>query len=301
MKTPSTLSSTRSVGEFIDNLLKQSHIYERTITKSGWCLREALLHIASSDTERWYPILSHHGAPSLYHSIPSCRHEDAIQDMKRPLTCFESLCRIVAGQQLAGAAAQAVWNRLLLVTEPTLTPSKVLALNALGLVDNLQKPVGLSMNKARSIVGLAKKFDDGTLSDVFLQGASDDDIRNTLLTVRGIGPWSCDMFLLFHLERPDVMPFGDLGVRKGMAKHFSIRGSGKMGALCHKKDYDKMMDLVRPFQPYRSLFSFYMWRVADANEGDSSAAYSRDKDIQKTSQFVTSDKPKKRLKTSLNN
>jgi DNA-3-methyladenine glycosylase II len=296
--TLSIVSSKPCVGTLIDSLLKQSSICDKTITKSGWCIREALLHITSFDEEdRWYDILRRHGAPSLYDTGPSCREEDTIQDMKRPITCFQSLCRIVAGQQLAGAAAQAVWNRMLHVTQPTLTPATVLALEESGLVDNFQKPIGLSMTKARSIVDLAKKFQEGTLSETFLQSALDDDIRDALLKVHGIGPWSCDMFLLFHLERPDVMPLGDLGVRKGMAKHFSIRGSGKMGVICPKKDYNKLMDLTRPFQPYRSVFSFYMWRVADdTNRQHPSATSPLNQNIQRSPNVVTPDEPRKRLK-----
>jgi DNA-3-methyladenine glycosylase II len=124
-------------------------------------------------------------------------------------------------------------------------------------------------------VDLAEKFEAGILNDAFLQTASEHDVREALLQVKGIGPWSCDMFLLFYLERPDVMPLGDLGVRKGIAKHFGVRGSGKQGSLCPKKDVDKMNDAVKAYAPYRSLLSFYMWKVVDTPDffvGDDSDA-----------------------------
>jgi 3-methyladenine DNA glycosylase/8-oxoguanine DNA glycosylase len=201
--------------------------------------------------------------------------------MKTPSNAFESLCRIVAGQQLAGAAAQAVWRRLLETTQHTLTPSTIISLTENdGLVDNLQKPAGLSLAKARSILDLSERFMRGDLSEDLLKTASEDTVRETLLQVRGLGPWSCDMFLMFCLERSNIMPLGDLGVRKGLCRAFSLRGSAKAGALCPKKDFDCIQATVEPFAPYQSLLSFYMWKAAD------------------TVDFYNS--PKKRSKTSAN-
>lgn len=248
----------------LDNLLQDAGI-QNTTTKGGWCLREGLVHVVTANNHALQQIVLHCGPPRVYQLSPqTCRHEDdAIQNMTNPTTCFESLCRIVSGQQLAGAAAQTVWKRLLETTKQQLTPTAVLELAQQSLVDRLQKPAGLSGAKARSIVDLAEKFEAGILNDSFLQTASEHDIREALLKVKGIGPWSCDMFLLFYLERPDIMPLGDLGVRKGIAKHFGLRGSGKKGSLCPKKDIDKMNDAVKAYAPYRSLLSFYMWKVVD--------------------------------------
>ena len=74
------------------------------------------------------------------------------------------------------------------------------------------------------------------------------------------------MFLLFYLELPDILPLGDLGVRKGIAKHFGLRGTGKRGNLCMKNDVDMMNNAVKSFAPYRSLLSIYMWKVADTKD-----------------------------------
>lgn len=259
-----SLVMTHKESELVANLLKDAGI-NLTTTKGSWCLHEGLSHIISVNDQSLQPIVLLNGPPRVYESL-ECRHQDAVQGMKAPKTCFESLCRIVAGQQLAGAAAQAVWRRLLETTEQELTPRAILDLAQRDLTEMLQRPAGLSGAKARSILDLADKFEAGILSDTFLQTASETRVREALLKVRGIGPWSCDMFLLFYLERPDILPLGDLGVRKGIAKHFGLRGTGKGGALCLKKDFDRMNDAVKPFTPYRSLLSFYMWKVADTKD-----------------------------------
>ena len=137
--------------------------------------------------------------------------------------------------------------------------------------------MGITKNKAKALQDLAIHFQDGRLSEEFLRqthaaresdsscSSSGDDtnaIRQALLNVRGIGEWSCDMFLLFTLEHGDVLPLGDLGVRKGMQKHFFPRSA----SLCAKKDKAKIHERLDPFRPYRSLVSYYMWRVADTPE-----------------------------------
>lgn len=298
--TLESVCTTQSSDLVVSKLLHDAGI-DSTATKGGWCLREGLSHVVTVDSSSLRPIIEHSGAPIVYKSI-KCRHQaDAVANMKNPTTCFESLCRIVAGQQLAGAAAQTVWRRLLETTKPSLTPKTVLELAEKDITTSLQKPAGLSGAKARSIVDLAQHFEDGTLHDSFLQTASEQDVRESLLKVRGIGPWSCDMFLLFYLERPDVLPLGDLGVRKGIAKHFSMKGSGNKGSLCPKKDVDKIMKATKPFEPYRSLFSYYMWKVADTRDFHNED--SKKKPVAATSKgeprLVTPEKPstKKRART----
>jgi 3-methyladenine DNA glycosylase/8-oxoguanine DNA glycosylase len=74
------------------------------------------------------------------------------------------------------------------------------------------------------------------------------------------------MFQIFYLEQPDVLPVGDLGVRKGIARYFGIRGSGKGAALCPKKDLGVMQQAIEPYQPYQSLITYYMWKAADTKD-----------------------------------
>ncbi|EGB11302.1 hypothetical protein AURANDRAFT_61681 [Aureococcus anophagefferens] len=88
-------------------------------------------------------------------------------------------------------------------------------------------------------------------------------LRSRLCALNGVGPWSCDMYLIFHLKKADVLPLGDLGVRAGAARAFGVRGRGKNGALDMKKDADVLEALFAPYAPYRSLAAYYMWRVVD--------------------------------------
>jgi len=145
----------------------------------------------------------------------------------------------------------------------------------------LQKPAGLSKAKARSILALATAFQDldsnqasevvgdddvVRVNDEFLTTAEDSLLRETLLKIKGIGPWSCDMFMMFYLERSDILPIGDLGVRKGIAKVFQIRGKGQGGSLCQKKDAQIVEALLEPYRPFQSLISYYMWKAADTKD-----------------------------------
>ena len=130
----------------------------------------------------------------------------------------------------------------------------------------MRKPAGLSRAKAQAIVALAQAFvaDDGDLED-FLNSpnSTEEDIRSKLLPIKGIGPWTCDMFLMFYLEKGNVLPVGDFGVRKGIAKFFGLKGKGYKGSLCNIKDKEVMEQVMAPYKPYQSLISYYMWAVAD--------------------------------------
>ena len=254
-----------------------------TTTKSGWCLREGLTHVLSVDNGRLVPVVQQHGIPLLYgellgERVKTCRHENPDGQSDRPQNCFQSLCRIVGGQQLAGAAARTIWLRLLDITDRNLTPDAVLDLASKGWEEHLQKPAKLSKAKARSIIALAEAFKAGEnrdscdkdspsgLSEEFLTTAEDDKVREALLAIRGIGPWSCDMLMMFYLERSNILPLGDLGVRKGIAKLFQLRGKGKNGSLCQKKDAELIEKTLAVYQPYTSLVSYYMWKVADTKD-----------------------------------
>jgi DNA-3-methyladenine glycosylase II len=268
MTRKSSFDSSSSLVDFkatADTLLKEAGIL-RTETKAGWCLKEGLIHVLSAENGKMLPLIQKHGAPMMYDSLKQHTPPSNQQLMETPSDCFQSLCRIIAGQQLAGASALAMWNRLLTVTDNNLTPETILKLEEQGLEDHLRKPVGLSNAKARSIVALAQAFHDEELSEDFLTCALEAEVRESLLLIKGIGPWSCDMFIMYVLEHADVLPVGDLGVRSGMTKYFSLKGTGKGGYLCQKKDLDKMQKAMAPFEPYRSLASYYMWKVADTKD-----------------------------------
>ena len=127
-------------------------------------------------------------------------------------THFATLVRAVVYQQLAGSAAAAIHGRLIVAVGGDVQPEPLLTLS-----DDDMRAIGLSRNKMASLRDLAAKVLDGTvvLSPRRLAVASDDEIVARLSAVRGIGPWTAEMFLLFQLRRLDVWPVGDLGVRRG--------------------------------------------------------------------------------------
>ena len=116
------------------------------------------------------------------------------------------------------------------------------------------RSAGLSRAKAAAVKDLAQHVIDHKLVPRRLPAATDAEVAAMLLPVRGIGPWSVDMFLMFALARPDILPVGDLGIRKGMQRHFGLR------AL---PEADRMLRLAEPWRPFRTAASWYMWRLLD--------------------------------------
>lgn len=128
------------------------------------------------------------------------------------------------------------------------------------------RSAGLSQRKAEYIQGLAEKFVSGELSTEMLLRASDEEVMEKLIAVRGLGKWSVEMFACFGLKRMDILSTGDLGVQRGMAAWFGkdvaklkAKGGGKWKYMSEQD----MLEKSAPYAPYRSLFMWFMWRVAD--------------------------------------
>jgi DNA-3-methyladenine glycosylase II len=169
-------------------------------------------------------------------------------------THFAALVRSIVYQQLAGAAAQAIHRRLVAALGGEVAPERVLATSPEAL-----RAAGLSGNKLLSLQDLAAKVLDGTvlLNPRQLARESDTEIVARLTTVRGIGKWSAEMFLMFQLRRLDIWPTGDLAVRKGYGLAWSI----PTPAI-------KQLDaLGEPYHPYRSVVAWYCWRAAQLYAG----------------------------------
>jgi len=172
---------------------------------------------------------------------------------------FAALVRAVVYQQLAGRAATAIHGRLIAAMHGEADPKRLLALSPETL-----RAVGLSANKAASLTDLATKVLDGTvvLDPRGVARESDEELIARLSTVRGIGRWTAQMFLLFQLRRLDVWPTGDLGVRRGygLAWQISMPTSRELEAL------------GEPFRPYRSVVAWYCWRAAELYGGAEESA-----------------------------
>ena len=164
------------------------------------------------------------------------------------LSRFEALVQAIVYQQLAGAAARAIHGRLIAAMDGEVLPEKLL-----GLSDQTLREVGLSAAKVLSLRDLATKVLDGTvvLSPRALSRQSDDEIIRRLSTVRGIGPWSAQMFLIFQLRRLDVWPVGDLGVRQGYGLAWKI-------PTPTARELEPLGD---GFRPYRTVVAWYCWRA----------------------------------------
>ncbi|HSR24014.1 MAG TPA: DNA-3-methyladenine glycosylase 2 family protein, partial [Candidatus Eisenbacteria bacterium] len=162
-------------------------------------------------------------------------------------SAFAALVRSITFQQLAGRAAAAIHARLVSALGDGGTPEAVLALP-----EPAFRAAGLSGAKTASIRDLAAKVVDGTVPLQAIEALSDDEVIERLSRVRGIGRWTAEMFLIFHLRRPDVWPVDDLGVRKGYALAHGLAVPPKPREL---------MVLGERYRPHRTVAAWYCWRA----------------------------------------
>jgi DNA-3-methyladenine glycosylase II len=162
---------------------------------------------------------------------------------------FAALVRSIMYQQLAGAAASTIHGRFLKLFADGLSPAAVLALP-----EGVMRTAGVSGAKSAAIVDLARKSLDGTVPLDDVDSLSDDELIAHLVQVRGIGPWTAQMFLIFQLRRLDVWPVDDYGIRKGWALAHKLKDVPAPRALQAEGDL---------FRPYRTIAAWYCWRAVD--------------------------------------
>jgi 3-methyladenine DNA glycosylase/8-oxoguanine DNA glycosylase len=164
---------------------------------------------------------------------------------------FCALSRAIVYQQLSGKAAGTIHGRFAALFDNE-TPN---AAQAAGIPMQSLRGAGLSNNKALAILDLAEKSLGGSLASTrMMAGMNDDEVIENLCQVRGIGPWTAQMLLIFNLGRPDVMPATDLGVQKGVQAVYRMR---------RLPGPEQVMGKTRHLAPYRSAASWYFWRAAD--------------------------------------
>lgn len=163
---------------------------------------------------------------------------------------FHALVRAIVYQQLAGVAAAAILGRLTAALDDDVTPQRLLSLS-----DAALHSAGLSGRKAASLRDLAAMVLDGTvaLDPATLRAQSDDEVIARLSSVRGIGTWTAQMFLIFQLMRLDVWPTEDLGIRKGYGLAWSVPTPTAR----------QLQPLGDPYRPYRTVAAWYCWRAAE--------------------------------------
>ena len=174
-----------------------------------------------------------------------------IIDLPKRLNPFDALLRSIIYQQLSGKAAAVIHKRVrALFSGRDINPDEVLAMD-----DQMLRTAGMSRAKIAAANDLAQKTIDGLIPPGSrLREMSDADIVENLTQVRGIGEWTVQMFLMFHLGRPDVLPTKDLGVRKGFMLTYGL------DELPAEKE---LMVYCERWRPYRSVGSWYMWRALE--------------------------------------
>ncbi|MDD2926269.1 DNA-3-methyladenine glycosylase 2 family protein [Rhodoferax sp.] len=161
---------------------------------------------------------------------------------------FVTLARSVVGQQISVKAAQTVWDRFAKLPAQ-MTPAQVLRLK----IDDM-RAAGLSARKVEYLVDLALHFDNGVVHVDAWTGMDDEAIIDELVAIRGIGRWTAEMFLIFHLMRPNVLPLDDVGLINGISRcYFS-------GDVVSRSD---AREVAQAWSPYRTVATWYIWRSLD--------------------------------------
>ena len=189
--------------------------------------------------DKWFaPLIKKHGAPKF--SWNTLERGNA----------FQALARSIVYQQVSGAAAKTILVRFIgLFGKRFPTPIAVRKTPISRL-----RSAGLSGQKAKYIKDLAEKLCDGTIKHRSLRKMNNDEIIGHLCQVKGIGVWTVHMFLIFSLNRPDVLPTGDLGIQKGFREIYGLK---------NLPDHKTMERLAKPWRSHASIASWYLWRVAD--------------------------------------
>jgi DNA-3-methyladenine glycosylase II len=184
---------------------------------------------------------------------------------QKPQHPFESLLQAIVYQQLAGKAAATIFGRVkALGAGVFVTPEEILLLDETKL-----RGAGLSRQKIAAVKDLAAKTLNGTVPPLAaLRRMSEVEIHERLVQVRGIGEWSVQMFLMFRLGRPDVLPVLDLGIRKGFQHVYGLADTPKPQAI---------LEHGERWRPYRSIASWYLWRAADQKKAKKSAGKKSEK------------------------
>jgi DNA-3-methyladenine glycosylase II len=163
---------------------------------------------------------------------------------------YEALARAIVGQQLSTKAAASIWGRITeLFGEETPSPQHLIEADGQTLRD-----AGLSWSKVGFLKDLAERVADGRLDLDRLSELSDEDVVATLTEIKGVGRWTAEMFLIFHLARPDVISTGDLGIRRAAQVAYGLDD------LPGPAELER---IAEPWRPHRTLACLYLWRSLD--------------------------------------
>lgn len=168
-------------------------------------------------------------------------------ELEKSSDYFVSLCREIIGQQLSGRVADVIFERFTnLSPRKTITPSKLLKLS-----DQTIRDIGTAWAKVRSLKDLAQKVEDGALNLKTIDQLDNEGVVLELTKVKGIGPWTAEMFLMFALARPDVFSPGDLGLKNAVFKLYKLK---------EKPTPQVLLDISHKWSPFRTYASMILWR-----------------------------------------
>ena len=158
---------------------------------------------------------------------------------------LHTLVRSVVGQQISVRAADAIWNRLDEACNNSITENNLLQLS----IEDMRK-TGLSNTKSNYIINIV----DANLSELNWEDMDDEEVSNKLCKIKGIGPWTADMFLIFRLGRTNVLPLGDIGLVNAINLHYNNK---------EKLSKEELMKFKEKWSPWCSIATWYMWRSLD--------------------------------------
>jgi DNA-3-methyladenine glycosylase II len=179
-------------------------------------------------------------------------HELVRADLKRERggDAYGALVRSIVGQQLSTKAASTIYGRMLeLFGGHTPTPKQLLKAKPEKI-----RAAGLSNAKVAYLRDLAVHVEEGTLELEKLPDLPDEEVAEQLTAIKGLGQWTADMFLMFHLGRPDILPVGDQGIRRAVMVEYRLR---------KLPDPKRMQKIAKPWRPYRTLACLYLWSSLD--------------------------------------
>jgi DNA-3-methyladenine glycosylase II len=163
-------------------------------------------------------------------------------------SAFQSLVESIIYQQLTGSAANVIYGRFIKYYNNVMpTPMEIISTSDI----ELKYKVGLSSKKVQYLKDLSTRVVEQKLDLDLLSAMSDEEVINQLIQVKGIGRWTAEMFLIFCLGRPDVLPVTDLGIRKAMQKVYSIPELPKPA---------EMLAIAQPWRPHRTVATWYLWK-----------------------------------------
>lgn len=195
-------------------------------------MRKAINHLKKSD-----PVMR-----GIIERVGPCRIEFSEPE-------FHSLAEAIVYQQLNGKAAVTIFKRFTALAGEPVTPEGIAKLSA-----EQMRSVGLSKQKSSYLRDMAERAIRGELNFTRLPALSDEEVIKHLTQVKGVGVWTAQMFLMFTLRRPNVLPTGDFGLQMAIKKHYNKRNLPKPV---------QMEKIAKPWEPYRSIACWYLWRSLD--------------------------------------